>query len=454
MKLTPPPNHIRILLTIASFLFIITGTALTIQFAKGYRPTKQGTIQPTGLLSATSNPVGAQVYIDKELANKVTNDTINLTPGEYEVEIRKEGFTTWKKTLTLTQEVVTETDANLFRTVPSITPLTFTGAENITPSPDGQKLAYTVASSSAETKAGLYVLELTDKPILFAKGPKLIAANTAILKFNQAKFIWSPDSDELLASLPNITFRLNISGNNQDRMVDITPQLTTIFTTWEQDVSRRQKQLLLQLPEPMLKIATQSAKNLYFSPDGFKLIYTATQSATIPDKLINPLPGSNTQSQARRIDPNNVYVYDLKEDKNFLLIHHPTELPANPFTKITLYQPDITSDSLFTNETATSASKLQDPKDLEHTFTNFASQYSPFPQLNYQWFPSSKHILVNQSGSINITEYDGTNFLGLYSGDFKDNFFIASPNGSKLIILANPTNNPTLPANLYAINLK
>lgn len=447
----------RMLITLFSGLIILAGTYLAIQYAKGYRPGDTGFLQGTGLLSATSNPPDAQIYIDGELQNLVTDDTVNLYPGEYDVEIAKIGFTSWKKRLTIFKELVTTTDAHLFRSVPILTPLTFAGAENLTPSPDGQKIAFTVASPSAQLKAGLYILDLNDRPSLFSRGARLIAENPVPMDFKDAHLLWSPDSQEILASFIDRNYLLDTSRSvRQQDLVGATTQLPFILSNWEQEMTRREKQLFASLPDEILAIATQSAKNIYFSPNGEKLVYTATGTVTIPDRLIPPLPASNTQLESRDLEAESVYVYDILEDKNYLIMRNVTEQPdakAN-FNKIQLVT-DLTNEGLFNPEaTASDQLKLQDPVSMEQTIANFQSYYSSFPFLNYQWFPTSKHLLINRDGSIQITEYDGTNLTTLFSGIYDPNFVYPWPNGEKLIILTNLTQNPDLPPNLYTINLK
>jgi len=454
-------KHHRILITLTSALLILSGSVLAIQFAKGYRPGRGGDtsfLLGTGLLSANSDPKDAQIYIDGELQNRVTDDTINLSPGDYEVEISKLGFTSWKKTITIEKELVTSTNATLFRSVPSLTPLTFSGALNLTPSPDGQKIAFTVASPSAQLKAGLYILDLNDRPALFSNGAaRLIAENPAPRDFAEAQLLWSPDSSEILASFVDRNYLLDSSKSvRQQDLVGATTQLPFILSNWEQEMTRREKQLFAALPDEMFEVATSSAKNIYFSPDGKKMLYTATAQVDIPEDLIPPLPATNTQTESRSLEPGNVYIYDIKEDKNFLIVQQPAELPENTFEKIQLVD-DLTPEGLFSTESSATTSaklKLQDDTSLEQTIANFKSYYSAFPYLNYQWFPTSNHILLSSNGSINIVEYDATNFTTLYSGAHKKEFVYPWPNGDKLIILTNLTQNPDLPANLYTINLK
>ena len=113
----------RLLLPLLGEIIIISGTFLAIKFAKGYRPdlTNPRVLKGTGLLVANSFPSGAQVFLNGQLTS-ATDDTLNLPPGEYQIEIRKEGFSPWSKTLKLEAELVTQTNASLFPTVPSLSP--------------------------------------------------------------------------------------------------------------------------------------------------------------------------------------------------------------------------------------------------------------------------------------------------------------------------------------------
>jgi len=81
----------RLLITLISGSLLLAGTLIAIQFAKGYRFSRQGILQGTGLLAANSFPNGAQVYVNGKLST-ATDNTLNLDPGEYDVEIKKDGI--------------------------------------------------------------------------------------------------------------------------------------------------------------------------------------------------------------------------------------------------------------------------------------------------------------------------------------------------------------------------
>src|SRR3989338_1462921 len=193
----------KILAALFGILFVVVGTTVALRWAKGYRFnfSKQGpTMAGTGLLVASSDPKGAQVYLNGKLTT-ATDDTLNLPPGSYEVEIKKDGFMAWKKTLEVTAELVTQTTAKLFPSVPNLTPLTFTGVSGPVPSPDGQKIVYRVDSAENEAKNGLWILELSELSFAVARTsePKQIARNTSQYDFSIAKLVWTPDSGQILA---------------------------------------------------------------------------------------------------------------------------------------------------------------------------------------------------------------------------------------------------------------
>lgn len=422
-------KRLAINLIIAVFLFV--GSYLAIKFAKGYRPNlAEIELRPTGLLSATSVPRSSQVFINGKLTT-ATDDTLNLPPAEYKVEIKKDGYHSWEKTLLVEKEIVTSTNARLFPAVADLRPLTYTGALNPLPSPDGSKTAYQVASASGEAKNGLWIIDLVDRPLTFSQAPRQIANNTTNINFTKAKLLWSPDSKQILAYFIRQTPEPQIissylleadRSNSLSTLLDVTAKLPLILSDWQDQLALQEENRQKILPEEFLKIATQSAQILFFSPDEKKLLYLATDSAKIPEKLIPPLPGSNTQPEEREIKPNRIYVYDLEEDKNFFIAETRPE--------------EITPEE----------------NPLLASITQISQSYSPLFSTLLQWFPDSWHLIQIQEKEIIISEYDGANPMVIYANSAEEHFTYPWPNGSKLVILTSL--NPTTPPNLYAINLK
>jgi len=394
--------HRRSIVLASIFLMVLVAASLVIKIAQGYRPDiSTKSLLPSGLLVATSVPDGAQLYIDGRLKS-ATNTTLNLSPDEYEVEIKKDGYTSWKKTLTIKKELVTQTDAYLFPTFPNLQSLTFTGAQNPILSPDSQKVVFTVSQSSVD-KNGLWVLDLGERPFGLPRDPRKIVASTpGGLDFSEAELEWSPDSKQILATLitENKTEIFLLEANQLNpatRLVDITNQLTIIKADWKEEEELRFKSQSAKLPPPLLEVLTGTVADILFSLDETKILYTATASAQIPEELIPPLPAASTQPEERSLKPGKIYVYDLKEDKNFYIM------------------------------------------DKDET-------------KKFAWFPTSKHIFIVQREKISILEYDSTNWIDVYTGPFEEVFASPFPAGNRILVLT--TLGKDTPPNLYAISLR
>jgi hypothetical protein len=388
----------RAFIFLAAFIGIFITAYFVILFAKGYRPDfETKTLMPTGLLVATSQPNGAQILVNGVLKS-ATDTTISLPPNDYEVEIKKEGFSSWKKTLKIEKELVTKTDAYLFSQFPDLKALTYTGASNPLLSPDGTKIIYAVIGKDA-TKNGLWVLDLNELPFL-TREPKIILEFSAKGKdFSKATYVWSPDSRNILLTLSVGKLQENylIDPNNLNlpaSMVNISATLSITKQQWVLDQRERQTQKLKKLPDELISILESSTNNIVLSPDETKILYTATASATLIDNLLPPIPAVSTQKQERNLKIGQTYVYDIKEDRNFFITD---SVPPS-------------------------------------------------------WFPTSKHLYQVEKDKFIIMEYDGTNKVAAYSGPFVDLNAFPFPSGAKLAILTSLGKDA--PPNLYSVSLR
>lgn len=421
-----------------AIIFVLSVTFAAIKFNQGYRldlTTKK--FKPTGLLVASSSPAGAEILVNGKLIT-ATNNTIILAPGTYQVEIRKNSFWPWQKELFLKKELVTSADAFLFPQIPDLKPLTFAGAENPEFSPDGTKIVYAIplpdqkessSSASLNNPAGLWIMDLSDSPFPFSREPRQIAKS--VLKgrnFSVGKLYWSPDSRQILVEFSQTkeNFLLDANQFNQNQaLADITADLPNILVNWEKDWQARQKAKLKRFPEKLQEILIEKADNLIFSPDATKVLYVATVSATIPEELIPPVLDASTQKESRQIEEGKVYVYDIKEDRNFLVpfdVPKPTPTPKPKKTKITLTPtPPITHN----------------------------------PQLTTpRWFPTSRHLYWIDKNKVLVCEYDGTNQTTIYSGPFTQPFVFASPGANRLIVLTQLNSEPGTKLNLFEVSLR
>lgn len=439
----------RVLYTLLSAVIILAGSIVAIRYAQGYRPNRSGTVQGTGLLVANSFPTGAEVYVNDKLLT-ATDDTVYLEPGEYQVRIQKDGYSPWEKNLRIEQELVSQTNAQLFKRVPSLLPLTFTGLENIMPSPDGEKLLYYTASGSSQLKNGLYLVELSSNLLNSQREPRQISDDPAGYNLAKANFVWSPDNSQVLVSTVDHSVLLDVSKKSTlATLTDVTFQKKQLLSQWEAELYTRERQFFAKFPPEMQTIASMSAKNVYLSPDKKKMLYTATASAIIPENLQPPLLASNTQVEERTLIPGKTYVYDREEDKNFALDvpSVASQAAARVLLANDLYKRDATryeaSPSAFTRLQASTSAEIA---------RNFGRYYSSWFSSGVQWFPDSKHVFFADQDRIFLVGYDDTNRTPVYSGPFANQFVYPWPDGSKLLIQT--TFSSSSPTNLYAIELK
>lgn len=462
------------------FVIISGGTFLAIRWAKGDRPRfgSQGpALTGTGLLVADSDPKGAQIFINNKLTS-ATNDTLNLTPDEYQVEIKKDGFISWKKNFQIKAELVVQTDARLFPAVPNLTPLTFTGARDPVPAPDGQKIVYKMNNASTEAKNGLWVIELTDRSLPMARTsePKQITRNTSQYNFMDANLFWSSDSSQVLAywteensKKKEIIIKQTVlldSGrmNDTGELKDATTRLPVTLAQWYQDLDLKDQKRMAELPEFMQKLLNESAEGVYFSPDEKRVMYTALKKVMIPDKLITDLPAESTQNEERNITPGKIYVYDIREDRNYL-IEGGTPLRPSGFAgqasnasntdEKNYWVERLNGNASISAEVSQPTVSLPPVPDVlvVPMLVKLKNRYSPIFTQAVQWFPTSSHLIATDLDKIVIMEYDGQNPATVYAGPFSDSFVYPWPNGNRLVIMTN-FNNSAAADNLYALNLK
>lgn len=379
-------------------LCLLSVTTLVIFYGRGYR-LNLGEGKPdffgTGLLVTTSKPNGAQVLVDGHLTT-ATDNTLNLAPGDYTIRIFKDGYFPWEKKLKIKKEVVTKADALLFPTAPKLESLTNVGVRNPVLDPSGTRLAFAIASQSAR-KNGIYVMDLSTRPILTLQNASTQITDDTVDKFSQSSFSFSPDGSQLIATTSAQTsYLLDASGlNNSPR--DVTATLLTVNLDWQKQKADKDKARLDSLPKDLRKLITGNFNILEWSLDDTKILYEASTSALLPT-VINPrLIGVDTTPEQRKLIKGNTFVYDIKEDKN--------------------YEIDVKN-----------------------------------PQ-NLHWFPDGAHLVYVNDQKIEIMDYDSNNRITVYAGPFVDSFVFSWPDGSKIVILTNLGNSGT-PPNLYTIGLQ
>jgi len=390
-------------------LFFISFFAILlwiISYTRGYRlDLGKKTLSSTGILSLTSYPKTAQVYLDGKLKG-VTNLNLTLSPNHYQVEIKKDGYTSWSKKIVLKGELVVSLEAVLFPLNPSLSPLTNSGLVKAIPIDDTEKILVFVQKPDLEDldkKNGLYLFEAGKRIFSFfpALKPILLEKNLAEkYDFSSTQVIFSPDYKQAIIEFNNQTssqaFLLSLEEENTFPF-DVSLSKDSLITAWEKEKKLIKMKILETYPKDIVKIASESFNLIAFSPSETKLLYQVKTNLTLPIILDPPFMGSNQSLETRVLKKNSLYVYDKKEDKNYQL-----------------------------------------------------------PIFNYQliqWYFDSKHLLINEGKKISVVDYDGTNQQTFYSGPYESDFFYITSDG-KLIILANLNPDVNQWPDLYVVGIR
>lgn len=376
------------LVFISVFLVIF---AAIVAYARGYRfDFDKKSLTPTGILSASSSPKAAKIYVNDVLRG-VTDTNITMPPGNYKVDIKKEGYTSYSKNVSLKGELVATVDAMLFPINSTLSPLTNLGLVKAIPVGDSEKVIIFVdkeATEEASAKSGIYLFEGGRKPLPFFPPLKTIVLKSNLpegVDLAQAEIIISPDANEAIFEFDILetprAYLLSLEGENITPF-DVSQSKDTLVDAWNKQKLDNNLKILETYPEEFYKIASDSVELLAFSPTENKVLYKANKNIILPPMITPALIATNQTEEQRRLETEKIYVYDKKEDKNYF----------------------ISDGNLLARDV--------------------------------QWYFDSRHLLINQGKRIVVVDYDNTNIQTIYSGPYEGKFFTTTDDG-KIITLSN-----------------
>ncbi len=411
----------RLVQRLTLILTFIAVLALIIAYGRGYRLNlRQKSLTPTGILAVSSNPKAAKIYINGEFKG-ATDTNLTLPPGQYQVEIKKEGYTSWSKTVRLKGELVLTLDAMLFPLNPSLSPLTNLGIVKAFPLDASEKILL-FSQNNDEEKDGIYLYEASKKPLTFFSPLKLISLKKNLpekVDFTKSEVIFSPDYKQAIIELQVTSYKLQVTslsylfsleGENQQPF-DVTASKDTLIEAWIKEKESQNLKILETFPPEIAKIATDSFQIIAFSPNETKILYQAKKSLTLPLIINPPLIATNQTEDSRALKKDSLYVYDKKEDKNYKIPNFQSPI-SKPFTS------------------------------HQQLISNFI-----------QWLPDSKHLVFVEGKKIVVVDYDGTNKQTVYSGPFEGSFFTLTSEGA-IIVLANLNPETNKQPDLYAVGIR
>jgi hypothetical protein len=401
-------NIIRNSIILIFFAIIL---ALTIAYARGYRvDVQKGTMTSTGIIAVSSSPQTAQVYVNGELKG-VTDLHLTLPFGRYLIEVKKEGYSSWKREVVLKGELVVTADATLFPLNASLTPLTTIGISKVISIDKTDKALLFVENGEAE-KDGIYVFDQTKRTFSLFPPLKLLVAKKLFpedISLKDAEVHFSPDFKQGIVMLKrgedNVSYLISLDEENT-QLVEMTSSQPSLEKVWDEERLIETARLLEIFPREFAKIASDSFHVLSLAPDKTKILYEAKQQITIPYVIQPRLVAANQTPEERSIKRGNLYVYDRTEDRN--------------------YNISLSDESQKMMQAGSSV---------------------------LIWFPDSRHLVEHEGSKISIIEYDDTAKQIVYSGPHEGAFFDVTSDG-KLLILANlnPQFNKT--PDIYAVGIK
>ncbi len=382
------------------FIALIVGV---IAYARGYRyDFAEKSISSTGILAISSSPKGSKVYLNGKLRG-VTDLNLTLPPGRYEIEIKKEGFTAYKKSVTLRGELVETIDPVLFPKNPSLSPLTNLGIVKAIQVDQTNRII--LLSEKGDEQDGIYLFDAGNKPISFFPPLKILALKSSFpaeISLKTAQIYLSYDYKQAIFDFPledetRLSYLLSLDSESQEPF-DVTLSKDTLIDAWTSEKNQEALKILEALPKEIRKIATDSFNIISISPDQTKLLYKARDEIKLPLVIEPPLIAANQTKEERNLEKDILYVYDKKEDKNF---------------------------------------KIGDSALSE----------------NIIWYFDSKRLIYREPKQISISLYDGENKQVVYSGPLEEGF-LASKSDGKLLILANLNPQTNKLPDLYLVGIR
>ena len=414
-----PRHWIRrqVLIAAGTLFLLVLITILVVLYARGYRiglGNGKPSLAKTGILHTVSLPKGASVYVNGHLTT-TTDNSVNLSPGEYAITIAKDGYNDWQKNVKIEREVVSNADALLLPKAPTLQGISTFGLQSPVVDPTGTKLAFTVASQSSALKNGIYVLDMTKNgfPVIASQTTSTLIANDTLDSFSTSTITWSPDGLQLMASISgelSPTYYLLKADRYNESPQDVTLTLDSVQATWDLLQRERETERLRVLKPAVRKFMDENFRVIAWSPDASKILYQASESAEMPIFLKPRRIGNNLLYERRDIKKDAIYVYNAKEDVNTRVID---------------------------------AIEPQCPEE-----TTLANCQTPFT-----WFPDSDHLIYVHDKKIAMVEDDGSNMTVMYAGPFVEPYVYPWPDASKIVIMTN-LGNTSNPPTLYTIGLK
>ncbi len=434
-------NIVPKVLFLSIFIVILIGV---IAYARGYRFNfDEGTVTSTGIVSVSSSPKPAKVYVNGELKG-ATDINLTLPFGQYKIEVKKDGYTSWEKTISLKGEIVMSLDSHLFPKNPSLTPLTNLGIVKALPVGTTDKIILMSQTGDIE-KDGIYLFESSQRTIAIFPPLKPLLLKSVLpenIDLSTASISYSPNYRQAVLTFINdeveTSYLISLDTENTE-LFDISSSKTNVIEAWDVEKNEEIAKVIETLPKEIVTIASETFQIISIAPNEKRIMYRAKSNATIPLVINPPLIGANQTKEDRNLVAGGIYIYDKKEDKNY-------KIPV----EITIVEDEVVAEEETTVEVA-------DPTATDSAASNIPQVWYPNVVSQVleivQWYPTSDYIAIKEKNHISVMQYDGENKETVYAGPFKNDFFMIAPDWNLLVVInLNPQVNTV--GDLYSVGIK
>ncbi|MDB5185312.1 MAG: hypothetical protein JWN38_1120 [Candidatus Saccharibacteria bacterium] len=314
-----------ILITIA----IIIGTTVLVYQANGFGVAKDGTVIQNGLLFFSSQPNPAQIYIDGKRYKADTNTRVTLPADIYKFELRRSGYQTWKRTISVPGGQILSFDYPLL--IPNkLSPVKladYTSAPALaTQSPDRRWIVIAKAGSLSEFDV-YDTRDLTKAPVSISLPTGVLTTATGAQTLELSE--WSTDNSHFLVKhhYDNKTEYILINRESPTDSVNLSSVITGSFTELKLLDRKYDHYLVYNRADQSLKKATLSQP----TPTAYLTNVLAYQSYS-DDMMLYATPGSEADKVAirllqgthtytiRSLDTSATYLLDLTKFNNTLYV--------------------------------------------------------------------------------------------------------------------------------------
>ncbi len=253
-------------------LALAMATTILMYKAYGFGLDRHGRVIQSGLLFLSSQPSGADIYVNGKSLGDQTDTRLNIPAGQYTFELRRDGYRTWKRAITSEGGSVQRFDYPfLFPTVLKTTTTKQYDAQPVftTQSPDHRWLLVEPAGSADfdeyDLKSKVPAAKLLSVPL------EVVSAGTTTTGWQEVE--WSKDNRHLL--LRRLYQKAGIAGSEY------------IMLDREEPTSSVNLSILLGFTPTTLKLRDGAYDQYYAYDQNNSALFTATLKKPTPQPYIS-----------------------------------------------------------------------------------------------------------------------------------------------------------------------